>query len=196
MVGIPSGRWPTPPTSGSSPVSQAAGCSAPFEPPPSVRPASGPRRTPRSGRRSPVHARRPTVLSAERECVREDVFTPHLVVQDMEPPSWIPLGRHVQRPLEPPGFRGGARLTPIPLPLARPSAPRTRAPSLHRRYPASSVLWAPPTPASPVPRRDRYQVAPATRQASRVASQVAVDELRAIITVEPDEGHRNRCQMW
>ena len=67
-------------------------------------------------------------------------------------------------------FAGVVRLTPIPLPSARPSAPRTRAPSLHWRYPASSVLWAPPTPASPVPRRDRSRVAPAARQASRVAS--------------------------
>jgi hypothetical protein len=62
------------------------------------------------------------------------------------------------------------RLTPIPFPSARPSAPRTRAPSLHWRYPASSVLWAPPTPAAPVPRRERYRVAPVARQASRVAS--------------------------
>ena len=65
---------------------------------------------------------------------------------------------------------GVTRLTPIPLPSARPSAPRTRAPSLHWRYPASSVLWAPPTPAAPAPQRDRCQVAPAVRQASRVAS--------------------------
>src|ERR687898_76554 len=62
-------------------------------------------------------------------------------------------------------FAGVARLTPIPLPSARPSAP-----SLHWRYPASSVLWAPPTPAAPVPRRDGCRVAPAARQASRVAS--------------------------
>ena len=67
-------------------------------------------------------------------------------------------------------FAGVARLTPIPLPSARPSAPRTRAPSLHWRYPASSVLWAPPTPAAPLPRRDGSRVAPAARQASRVAS--------------------------
>ena len=67
-------------------------------------------------------------------------------------------------------FSGVARLTPIPLPSARPSAPRTRAPSLHRRYPASSVLWAPPTPVVPVSRWNRCRVAPAARQASRVAS--------------------------
>ena len=30
-------------------------------------------------------------------------------------------------------------------------APRTRAPSLHRHYPASTVLWAPPTPTSARP---------------------------------------------
>src|SRR5262249_52021299 len=56
-----------------------------------------------------VHARRPTVLTAERECVGEDVFAPHLVVQDMEPPGWILLGRRVQRPLEPPEFRWGCQ---------------------------------------------------------------------------------------
>jgi hypothetical protein len=35
---------------------------------------------------------------------------------------------------------------------------------------AQRTLWAPPTPASPVPHRDRDRVAPAARQASRVAS--------------------------
>src|SRR5207245_10089568 len=70
------------------------------------------------GEGAPVHARRPPVLTAERECVGEDVFTPHLVVQDMEPPSWIPLGRRVQRPLEPPEFRGGCQAHANPPPLA------------------------------------------------------------------------------
>src|ERR687898_409056 len=67
-------------------------------------------------------------------------------------------------------FAGVARLTPLPLPSARRGAPPTRAPSPPWRYPASSVLWAPPTPASPIPRRDWSRVAPAARQASRVAS--------------------------
>ncbi len=40
-------------------------------------------------------------------------------------------------------FSGVTRLTPIPLSSARPSAPRTRAPSLHRRYPVSAVLMSP-----------------------------------------------------
>ena len=65
---------------------------------------------------------------------------------------------------------GVARLTPIPHSSARPNAPRTRAPSLHRRYPASSVLWAPPTPVAPGPLQDRWPVARPARQASRVAS--------------------------
>src|SRR5262245_12934593 len=64
-----------------------------------------------------VHTRRPTVLPAERECMGEDVFTPYLVVQSMKPPGWIPLGRHVQRPLEPPEFRGGCQAHANPPPL-------------------------------------------------------------------------------
>src|SRR5262245_17535694 len=67
-------------------------------------------------------------------------------------------------------FAGVTRLTPIPLPSARPGAPRTRAPSLRWHYPASPVLWAPPTPAAPGPHGNRCQVAPAAPQASRVAS--------------------------
>src|SRR5262245_50960125 len=91
-----------------------------------------------------VHTRRPTVLPAERECMGEDVFTPYLVVQDMEPPNSILLGRRVQRPLEPPEFRGGcqAHANPPPLgsskrtpnqgpfpPLALPSFLSTMGPS-------------------------------------------------------------------
>jgi len=33
-------------------------------------------------------------------------------------------------------------------PRLRPKHTRTGDPSLHRRYPASSVLWTPPTPTS------------------------------------------------
>ena len=36
-------------------------------------------------------------------------------------------------------------------------APRTRAPSLHRHYPASTVLWAPPTPTSARPNLGRLR---------------------------------------
>ena len=49
----------------------------------------------------------------------------------------------VQRPLERPDSSGVARLTPIPLSSARSSTPRTRAPSLHRRYPVSSGRLSP-----------------------------------------------------
>jgi hypothetical protein len=46
---------------------------------------------------------------------------------------------------------GVTRLTPISLSSARSNAPRTRAPSLDRRYSASPVLRAPPTPVAPGP---------------------------------------------
>ncbi len=36
---------------------------------------------------------------------------------------------------------------PIPPALAPSEAPRSEAPSLHRHYPASTVVWASPTPA-------------------------------------------------
>src|SRR3972149_740011 len=35
----------------------------------------------------------------------------------MEPPDWIPLGRRVQRPLEPPEVRGGCQAHANPPPL-------------------------------------------------------------------------------
>src|SRR5689334_4875039 len=42
---------------------------------------------------------------------------------------------------------GVFRLTPIPPPSAPSEAPRSEAPSLHRRYPVSTVLLASPTPS-------------------------------------------------
>jgi hypothetical protein len=65
---------------------------------------------------------------------------------------------------------GVTRLTPISLSSARSNAPRTGAPSLHRHYPVSTVLRAPPTPVAPDPRQSRWQAVPPDRQASRVAN--------------------------
>jgi hypothetical protein len=121
-------------------------------------------------KRFPVHTWRSAIRPAERECVCEDVFTPHLVIQKMEPPRRLLLGLHVQRSLERPDSFGSCQAHANPLSSARPSAPRTRAPSLHRRYPVSSVLWAPPTPVVPVSRWSRCQVPLTARQASRVAN--------------------------
>ena len=65
---------------------------------------------------------------------------------------------------------GVTRLTPISLASTRSNAPRTRAPSLDRRYSASVVLRAPPTPVAPAPLQDGRRISPPDRQASRVAS--------------------------
>src|SRR5207247_2228947 len=59
----------------------------------------------------------------------------------MEPPGWIPLGRHVQRPLEPPEFRGGCQAHANPPPLGSSERapnqgpfPPTGVTQLHRYY--------------------------------------------------------------
>jgi len=51
-------------------------------------------------------------------------------------------------------FSGVARLTPISSPLLPSKAPRSKAPSLHRHYPASTVVRASPTPTSTAARND------------------------------------------
>ena len=52
--------------------------------------------------RHPVHARRPTVRTAESVRVFEDVRPPHLVVQEVEPELRLTLGLDVQLPLKRP----------------------------------------------------------------------------------------------
>src|SRR6516162_6746464 len=84
----------------------------------------------------------------------EDVLPPHLVVQKVEPPRRLLLGLHVERSLELPDSCWSCQAHANLLTSARSNAPRTRAPFLPRRYPGSSVVWAPPTPVGPVPRRD------------------------------------------
>jgi hypothetical protein len=51
------------------------------------------------------------------------------------------------------GFSGVFRLTANHPSSSASKAPRTRAPSLHRHYPASPVLWAPPIPTPACPKR-------------------------------------------
>ena len=52
----------------------------------------------------PVYARCPTVRMAARVGVCEDIFTPHLVIQCVEPPRRLLLGLHVERSLERPNL--------------------------------------------------------------------------------------------
>ncbi len=59
--------------------------------------------------RFPVHTWRSAIRPAERECVCEDVVTPHLVIQKMEPPRRLLLGLHVQRSLERPDSFGSCQ---------------------------------------------------------------------------------------
>jgi hypothetical protein len=63
------------------------------------------------------------------------------------------LGLVVELRRELPDLSGVCRLVANLLSSAPSKAPRTRAPSLHQHYPASSVLWAPPTPTSARPLR-------------------------------------------
>src|SRR5262245_35791499 len=87
-----------------------------------------------------INARRPTVRMAARVGVREDVFTPHLVIQRMEPPRRLLLGLHVERSLERPNLFWSCQAHANLLLSARSNALRTRAPSLPRRYSGSTVV--------------------------------------------------------
>jgi hypothetical protein len=61
------------------------------------------------------------------------------------------------------------RLMPIPARLSRWDAHRTRAPSLCRHYPTSSLLWAPPTSALATTKRGVVSRQGTPAQLSRVA---------------------------
>jgi hypothetical protein len=89
-------------------------------------------------------------------------------LRDPVPLSWP--GRRA--PSEASGSTAGVYRPEANLLTSAPSeAPRTRAPSLHRHYPASAVLWAPPTPPSARPLQDGCRSAtPAPRGASHVAT--------------------------
>ena len=62
------------------------------------------------------------------------------------------------------------RLSPIPQSQHLPRRPRSRAPSLRRHYPASTVLRAPPTSVRADPRRAVAGCDPAPRRISHVAT--------------------------
>ena len=57
----------------------------------------------------PVHTGRSAIGPAERERVCEDVFTPHLVIQEMESSRRLLLGLRVQRSLERPDSFGSCQ---------------------------------------------------------------------------------------
>src|SRR5438094_976127 len=71
----------------------------------------------------PVHAGRAAVRTAPGIRVSEDVFTPHFVIQAVEPPRRLLLGLHVQRPLEPPNLFRSCQAHANLLVSARSSAP-------------------------------------------------------------------------
>src|SRR5712691_11847822 len=117
-----------------------------------------------------VHAWGPAVRTAAGVGVGYDVFTPHFVIEEVEPPRRLLLGLHIERSLELPNLFRSCQAHANLLLLARSSAPRTRAPFLLRRYPGSSVVWAPATPVGPVPRGGVAKSPRQSEQVSRVAS--------------------------
>jgi hypothetical protein len=119
-------------------------------------------------RQLPIHARRAAVCTTACIRVGQDVLPPHLVIQKVKPPRRLLLGLYVERSLELPNLFRGCQAHANPLLSARSNAPRTRAPFIHRRWPASSDVWTPPTPAEPASRGGvaRKQFS----QVSRVAS--------------------------
>src|SRR5207249_6323222 len=73
---------------------------------------------------------------------------------------------------------GVSRLTPISLSLASSEASRSEAPSLHRHCPASTVLWASPTPGSATASRGDEGRGPSPGRVSHV-SQMAFPPCRS-----------------
>ncbi len=71
----------------------------------------------------------------------QDVRSPHLVVKEVEPVVRLTLGLDVQLPLERPDPLWSCQEANL-LSSAPSEAPRTRASSLHRRYPACSTRVA------------------------------------------------------
>src|SRR6516225_600094 len=83
-----------------------------------------------------VHTGRAAVRTAAGVGVGEDVFTPHFVIQAVEPSRRLLLGLHVERSLERPDLFRSCQAHANLLTSARSSAPRTRAPFLRRHCPA------------------------------------------------------------
>ena len=79
----------------------------------------------------------------------ENVFSPHLVIQEVKPPRRLLLGLHVERSLELPNLRWSCQAHANLLFSAPSNTPRTRVPFLPRYYPGSPVIWTPPTPVRP-----------------------------------------------
>ena len=84
-------------------------------------------------------------------------------------PCGLVLRQYVKLLPRPPDLLGVSRLTPLPCPWPLPKRPRSRAPSLHRHYPASAVLRAPPTPGRTASPRGVAGCDPATVRVSHVA---------------------------
>src|SRR6266852_9745969 len=94
----------------------------------------------RTGDQHAFHAGSPAVRTAAGIRVGQEVFTPHFVIQEVEPPRRLLLGLHIERSLELPNLFRSCQAHANLLLSARSSAPRTRAPFLPRHYPGSSVV--------------------------------------------------------
>ena len=98
--------------------------------------------------RDPVHAWRAFVGARQVVRVVQDVRSPDLVIQDVEPETRLGLRLDIKFPLQSPDrslvFPGSS---PITSPHSLRKRTRSQGPSLHRSYPASTVLRPCPTPA-------------------------------------------------
>src|SRR5215470_11348980 len=97
----------------------------------------------------PVHARSPRIGAGQIIGMAQDVFPTNLVVEQIETVLRLCLSLAIKLPLKDPDlFRccQAHRQSPDPLCLRKRS--KSRGPSLHRSYPASSVLFPRPTPTT------------------------------------------------
>src|SRR5215467_521522 len=153
MVGMPSGRSPP---SGFGIITRRTGSgryvfetsSSPCQPPLQAR---------RFDRRKGpvVRARRTRICSGKRIGVTQDVLAVDLVVEQVEAEGRLRLRLAIQLSLKGPDlFRccQAHRQSPSPLHLRKHT--RSQGPSLHRHYPASTVLRPCPTPARAAASRD------------------------------------------
>jgi hypothetical protein len=99
-----------------------------------------------SGEGRAVNAWCAAVGFRQRPRMGENIRTPNLVVQQIEAVLWLRLRLAIKLSLERPDLCGclqAHRQSPCPRFLGKHT--RSKGPSLHRHYPASSVLWPSPT---------------------------------------------------
>ncbi len=89
-------------------------------------------------------ARRPSCLPHRRRCVAEPVHASTTSNRSASTPSLLHVTRSGLS-----AMNAGSYAVPLSQAFILPTSPTPKAPSLHRHYPASAVIQAPPPPCRP-----------------------------------------------